>query len=100
MKEDSAITTRKPKLIEKVRITSPRNIQIPKYYYIYTLRSLKEHKFYTGYTNNLKKRIKENNNGEVESTKNRTPLQPAYREGCLCQRDPKLTTGDIINRAA
>jgi putative endonuclease len=48
---------------------------------------LKGHNFYTGYTNNLKKRIKEHNNGEVESTESRTPLQQVYREDCLCQRD-------------
>jgi putative endonuclease len=61
---------------------------------------LKEHNFYTGYTNNLKKRIEEHNDGEVESTKSRTWLQQVYREDCICKKDTKLTTGDIINRAA
>jgi putative endonuclease len=52
-------------------------------YYIYILKSLKDKKFYTGYSSNLRKRIKEHNSGGVESTKNRRPLQLIYYEAYL-----------------
>ncbi len=42
---------------------------------------------YIGYTNNLKKRVSEHNEGKVKSTKNRLPLKLIYFEGCLNQLD-------------
>ena len=57
------------------------------YYYVYVLQSLKDGDNYVGYTNNLQKRLKEHENGEVSSTKNRRPLQLVYYEGCLDQQD-------------
>ncbi|MDI6780452.1 MAG: GIY-YIG nuclease family protein, partial [Bacteroidota bacterium] len=51
------------------------------YFYIYVLRSLKDSKFYVGFTKNILKRIEEHNKGKVESTKNRTPLELIYWEG-------------------
>ncbi|MCX5725601.1 MAG: GIY-YIG nuclease family protein, partial [Candidatus Saganbacteria bacterium] len=38
-------------------------------YFVYVLQSEKDKKFYIGYTANLKKRIQEHKNGEVQSTK-------------------------------
>jgi len=57
------------------------------FYFIYVLRSLKDHQNYTGYTKNLRIRFEQHNNGEVESTKNRQPLVLIYFEGCLNQQD-------------
>ncbi len=57
------------------------------YFYIYILKSLEDGKFYTGYTSNLIKRVKEHNDGKVPSTKNRIPLELVYWEGCLNQSD-------------
>lgn len=51
-----------------------------KFYYVYILKSLKDSKFYTGYTSDLKRRIKEHNNGLSKSTKNRKPLKLVYFE--------------------
>jgi putative endonuclease len=48
---------------------------------------MKDGNNYVGYTNNLKKRLKEHENGEVSSTKNRRPLTLIYFEGCLNQQD-------------
>lgn len=56
-------------------------------YYTYILQSKKDKKFYIGYTNNLKKRLKEHNAGKVASTKNRLPLLLVYYEACLNQQD-------------
>ncbi len=57
------------------------------YYYIYILKSLKDNKFYTGYTDNLKRRLEEHNTGKVASTKNRVPFELIYFEGCKNQQD-------------
>jgi putative endonuclease len=57
------------------------------FHYVYILQSLKDYKFYTGYTNNLAKRFELHKNGKVESTKNRRPLQLIYYEACLNQQD-------------
>ena len=57
------------------------------YYYVYVLLSKKDKNFYTGYTNNLKKRLEEHNKGLVKSTKNRTPFDIIYFEGCINKYD-------------
>lgn len=57
------------------------------YYYIYVLRSLKDNKFYTGYSNNLRKRIQQHQKGLVQSTKHRLPVELIYFEGCNNQQD-------------
>lgn len=57
------------------------------YYYVYVLLSEKDGLFYTGYTSNIKERLKNHNEGKVSSTKNRIPLNLIYFEGCLNQQD-------------
>lgn len=56
-------------------------------FYIYILQSLKDKNFYTGYTKDLKVRLKEHSDGKVNSTKNRQPLKLVYYEACLNQQD-------------
>lgn len=58
-----------------------------KYFYIYVLLSLKDHHFYTGFTTNLVRRMREHIMGHVPSTKKRVPLILVYWEGCLNQQD-------------
>jgi len=58
-----------------------------RYYYVYVLRSKKDQNYYTGYAKDLKKRLHEHNNGLVNSTKHRVPLDLVYFEGCLNQVD-------------
>jgi putative endonuclease len=58
-------------------------------YYIYVLQSLKDNKFYTGCTDNLKRRFKEHNNGLVLSTKIRLPFKLVYYEASLSVRDAR-----------
>jgi putative endonuclease len=52
------------------------------FYYTYVLRSLVDGKLYIGYTNDIKARIGEHNNGSVLSTINRRPLEIVYFEAC------------------
>jgi len=56
-------------------------------YYAYILQSKKDNQFYTGYTDDLKERLKLHNAGKVVSTKNRLPLRLVYYEACLNQQD-------------
>jgi len=55
-------------------------------YFVYVLKSKKDGHFYTGYTNDLDRRIEEHKRGDVTSTRFRLPLELVYFEGCL---DPK-----------
>ena len=57
--------------------------------YVYVLLSLKDCKFYTGYSTNLKVRVKDHNLGKNASTKNRRPLKLIYFEGYLNELDAK-----------
>ena len=49
-------------------------------FYVYVLVSKKDHLLYTGYTSNLKKRLKEHLMGNVDSTRARRPLDLIYYE--------------------
>jgi len=57
------------------------------WYYTYVLKSEKDGKNYTGYTQNLKLRFEQHHKGQVDSTKNRRPLKLIYFEACLNQQD-------------
>lgn len=57
------------------------------YFYVYVLQSKTDKLFYTGYTNNLTKRVEDHNKGKVKSTNNRRPLKLIYWEGSLNQKD-------------
>lgn len=56
-------------------------------YYTYILKSKKDNNFYVGYTKDLNLRFKLHQEGRVESTKNRRPLNLIYYECCLNQQD-------------
>jgi len=49
-------------------------------YYVYLLRSVKDGRFYTGYTANLRNRLAQHNEGRVRSTKVRRPFELVYWE--------------------
>ena len=56
-------------------------------FYVYILHSLKDNKFYTGYTADLKRRVKEHFWGLEQSTKYRLPLKLIYYKAYLSKRD-------------
>ncbi|MDP2684601.1 MAG: GIY-YIG nuclease family protein [bacterium] len=58
-------------------------------HYTYILHSKKDNKFYTGYTNNLEKRIKEHNDAKMISTKLRLPMILIYYEVCKNESDAR-----------
>ena len=55
-------------------------------YYVYVLY-LSTREFYKGYAQDLQKRVKEHNNGYVDSTKNKRPMELAYYEAYQNKRD-------------
>lgn len=57
------------------------------FYYVYVLQSEKDGNYYTGYTNNLERRLSEHNSGKVNSTKYRIPFTLIYFEGCVNSKD-------------
>lgn len=56
-------------------------------FYTYVLKSQVDGKFYTGFTNNLKRRLSEHNKGLVSSTKRRIPFELVYYEACRNEKD-------------
>jgi len=49
-------------------------------FYVYVLKSLKDSKLYIGCCSNLRLRLKQHNEGKVDSTKHRRPLVLIYYE--------------------
>ena len=49
-------------------------------FFVYILRSLRDGKYYIGYTKNLEQRIQEHNREKSPSVKNRAPFELAYKE--------------------
>ena len=58
-------------------------------YYVYILRSQKDEKLYTGYTDNLRRRLAEHKSGKNISTRSRLPLDLVYYEAYTSQADAK-----------
>jgi putative endonuclease len=56
-------------------------------YYVYVLQSEKDRNFYTGFTQDLARRVEEHNSGISLSTKRRVPLKLVYYEFCLNRND-------------
>ena len=56
-------------------------------YYTYVLLSEKDGRFYVGFTKNLKLRFEEHKKSQVESTRDRRPVELVYYEACLSQAD-------------
>lgn len=56
-------------------------------FYVYVLRSLKDGKLYTGFTEDLRRRIEKHNRGQEPSTKHRAPFELVYYEACQSKYD-------------
>jgi len=59
------------------------------FYYVYILQSLKNESFYIGYTTDLKKRVREHNNGQSLATKPFRPYRIIFYEAFLDRIDAK-----------
>lgn len=57
--------------------------------YVYIIKSKKDGSFYTGSTNNLRKRFIQHNNGESSYTKAHIPYILVYYEACINEEDAR-----------
>ncbi len=58
-------------------------------FYVYILKSIKDNNLYIGFSNNLKRRINEHNQGKNFSTSYRRPFKLIYYEAYLSEDDAK-----------
>ena len=58
-------------------------------FYVYLIESKKNSELYTGYTNDLVRRLKEHNQGMNFSTKSAIPWKCIYYEACTNEEDAK-----------
>ena len=58
-------------------------------YYVYILKSIKDNNLYIGYTNDLRRRLREHNTLSSKATKPRLPLKLVYYEAYLSEKDAK-----------
>lgn len=65
------------------------NVRRSDKYYVYVLLSLKDKKFYTGFTIDLKDRLSRHARGEVRSTTNRRPLKLIHYEYFINENDAR-----------
>ena len=56
-------------------------------WYTYIIKSKKDGLWYTGITDDLRKRLSDHNVGKVPSTKNRRSFDLIYYEACVNQQD-------------
>ena len=59
------------------------------FYYTYILKSKKDRRLYTGFTNDLRKRLLEHNSGKSFYTKGRGPFKIIYYEACLLEKEAR-----------
>ena len=57
------------------------------YWYTYILKSKQDELFYTGCTNDLRKRLRQHNAGHMVATRKRRPFDLLYYEACKNQTD-------------
>ena len=67
----------------------PSNTTSSVFFYTYVLESLRDGNHYIGYTDDLKRRLKEHYKDLSFSTKSRLPFKLIYFEGCLDVQDAK-----------
>ena len=58
-------------------------------WYVYVLKSLKDGKWYTGSTSDLRKRLMQHQKGLTSSTKHRRPLELVYYEMSKYKEDAR-----------
>jgi putative endonuclease len=59
-------------------------------YFTYVIKSMKDAKFYTGSTGDIRKRLQEHNSGRVNSTRNRGPFTLICYEACINEQDARV----------
>ena len=68
-------------------------------FYVYVLRSKKDHLLYVGSTKDLKKRFQQHNLGQVFSTKSRLPFELLYYEAYKSEGDARHRESNLKLRS-
>jgi putative endonuclease len=68
-------------------------------YYVYIIRSKKDGNFYTGSTNDLRRRFQMHNAGLVFSTKRRIPFELIYYEAYKAKSDARIREKNLKIRS-
>ena len=71
----------------------------PIMYYIYVIKSTEDNGLYMGFTNSIKRRIKEHNNGLVSSTKSRGSFNLVYYEAYNSEKDARARERNLKLRS-
>lgn len=58
-------------------------------YYVYLLQSERDDKIYTGYTEDLKRRVKQHFNGDVHTTHRMGEIRLVYYEAFINKKDAR-----------
>jgi len=58
-------------------------------FYVYLIQSLKDESTYTGYTDDVKKRLRAHNLGKVSYSSKHKPFRIAYFEAYLSEKDAR-----------
>ncbi len=66
-------------------------------FYVYIIQSIKDKGIYIGYTSDLKKRLKEHNQGKTKSIKHRIPFTLIYYESYLNKTDARKREIELKN---
>src|SRR3989344_5860125 len=64
-----------------------KTLDVLKGFFVYVLFSIKDKKFYVGFTHNLDQRLKEHFSGNVDSTRSRRPFQLIHYEYFVSEND-------------
>ncbi len=56
-------------------------------WWVYILKSIKDGRYYTGYTSNIAQRLQQHNRGKVRSTRRRGPFRLVYKEAHHCKTE-------------
>ncbi len=68
-------------------------------YFVYLLKSKKDFTYYIGYTDNLKKRVKEHNQGKTKSIKHKLPMKLIYFEGYASKKIARKRELELKNNS-
>lgn len=58
-------------------------------WYVYVIRSIKDKRWYTGFTEDLRKRLSQHNSDKTGWTKGRGPFEIIYYEACKNKDDAR-----------
>lgn len=64
-------------------------------YYVYVLYGKMYNKFYIGYTDDLRRRVREHEDGRSRTTKTMGKLKLIYYEACLSKRDALIRENQL-----